>query len=432
MRYRRTTEAAWLSHRLTAEPACSIEIARYPGRHSGAPSVSLMLSSLAVTVFSYFCLCAAWPSLRVGRPRSVFWAAATSVFGFWIAARLLGGRLALPAGWVVSTWLSATVLGVPLAASALAWRWFGKTARGGSMHVPVLNESRRRFLGSGLALPGVAVSMGVGGASGGAHDFVVRHLELPIGGLPRAFDGFRIGQISDVHVGDFIRPELLERAVDEMNRARVDLQVMTGDLIDDLSLLDRTLLALGQSTARHGMLTVLGNHEKFRGLDRVLAAYERHRATSNVRLLVDESVVLDHGGARLRVVGVDYPMRSTGSRTPAKVERRALMSASAERAFARVARDETVLCLSHHPEFFPIAAEKGALLTLAGHTHGGQVAFLGRPLLQMYDYMLGRYRRGDAQLYVSPGTGHWMPFRVGVPTEVTILTLRSAPRRAVY
>jgi predicted MPP superfamily phosphohydrolase len=382
-----------------------------------------MLSSLVVTVLGYVCLCAVWPRVRLGRGRKVFWSAAALVFAFWIVAHLLDGRLALPAGWLVSTWLSATVLAVPLAVAVLSLRWFGKALR---VRAPALNEGRRRFLGGGLALPGVAVSVGAGGASVGAQDFVVRHVDLPIEGLPSALNGFRIGQISDVHVGDFIRPELLERAVEAMNHVRVDLQVMTGDLIDDLSLLDRTMLALGRSAARHGMLTVLGNHEKFRGLDRVLAAYERHRSSSGVRLLVDDSVVLDHGGARVRVVGVDYPMRRHGSRTPAKVERRALMEASSERAFAGVSRGEFVLCLSHHPEFFPIAADKGARLTLSGHTHGGQVAFLGRPLLQMYEYMLGRYRRGGAQLYVSPGTGHWMPFRVGVPTEVTILTLRSA------
>jgi hypothetical protein len=86
-----------------------------------------------------------------------------------------------------------------------------------------------------------------------------------------------------------------------------------------------------------------------------------------------------------------------------------------------------VLCLTHHPDFFPLAAERGARLTLAGHTHGGQVGFWRIPLFSFsFEHMLGRYRRGDSHLYVSSGTGHCFPFRVGIPTEVTVLTLRAA------
>jgi len=89
--------------------------------------------------------------------------------------------------------------------------------------------------------------------------------------------------------------------------------------------------------------------------------------------------------------------------------------------------DELVLCLTHHPSFFPYAAQKGAHLTLAGHTHGGQVALLGMPLFWFaFEFMLGRYKSKDSHLYVSGGTGHWLPFRLGVPPEVTILTLRAA------
>jgi predicted MPP superfamily phosphohydrolase len=85
-----------------------------------------------------------------------------------------------------------------------------------------------------------------------------------------------------------------------------------------------------------------------------------------------------------------------------------------------------VLCLSHHPEFFPIAVEKGAHLTLSGHTHGGQVAFFGIPAFAFaFKHMLGRYFEKSRHLYVSGGTGHWLPFRLGVPAEVTIVTLRA-------
>ena len=92
-------------------------------------------------------------------------------------------------------------------------------------------------------------------------------------------------------------------------------------------------------------------------------------------------------------------------------------------------RDPSVpaIVLAHHPDFFPHAAKHGAALTLSGHTHGGQVGAFGRSLTGFgFKYPLGRYRLGDSHLYVSGGTGHWFPFRLGVPREVTVLTLRRA------
>jgi predicted MPP superfamily phosphohydrolase len=171
------------------------------------------------------------------------------------------------------------------------------------------------------------------------------------------------------------------------------------------------------------MLDILGNHDHWRGQDRILEGYESlAKREAPVRQLVDESLVIEHAGERLRVVGVDYPM---GGRNPLMKAQR--MRRSAEVAFQGTSPGETVLCLSHHPSFFPYAAERGAHLTLAGHTHGGQVALLGIPLFGfVFEYMLGRYKHKDSHLYVSGGTGHWLPFRIGIPAEVTILTLRKA------
>jgi hypothetical protein len=197
---------------------------------------------------------------------------------------------------------------------------------------------------------------------------------------------------------------------------------MTGDLIDDLSQLDGTMAALAECRAPHGMLAVLGNHEHWRGLGAVREAYAAlERRGGPVRLLVDASHAFEHAGERVRVVGVDYPI---GRRPGAKAEG---MRRSADVAFQGAApEEELVLCLSHHPDFFPYAAERGARLTLAGHTHGGQVAFFGIPLFGFaFEFMLGRFRRKDSHLYVSGGTGHWLPFRLGVPPEVTLLTLRA-------
>ena len=387
-----------------------------------------MILAIVLTTLAYGLLRAMWPALRSRRGSMSFWGAALVVFGVWMLARFIDGRFAPPAGWLVSSWVGASLVCIGVGLAMILLRGVSGLARRiGALTTaaPEVDESRRRFIGGGLALPGVAVSIGVGGASGGAGEFTVRHVDVRVAGLPPAFHGFRIGQITDVHIGDFIQPEYLARAVDAMNAANVHLQVMTGDLIDDLTLLEPTFEALGRCRAAHGMLAVLGNHEKFRGLGEVLAAYERH-AQGPVRLLVDQNVLLTHQGAPLRVVGVDYPMRRRSDAGNRRERQRAMMRTSAEVAFRGCLPGETVMCLTHHPDFFPFAEERGAALTLAGHTHGGQVAFLGRSLLQTYDHMFGLYKRPRGQLYVSGGTGHWLPFRVGMPTEVTILTLRPA------
>jgi uncharacterized protein len=284
-------------------------------------------------------------------------------------------------------------------------------------------ERRSVIMNVGRAVPFMAMGTSSAGVASGISGFEVRELEVRIRDLPSALEGFRIGQITDIHVGPFISPEYVRSAVEAMNSANVHLQVMTGDLIDDLDQLDETMAALEACKAPHGMLAILGNHEHWRGLDPILEGYESlAERGAPIRLLVDESRVIEHGGARLRVVGVDYPM---GGRNPLMKAQR--MRRSAEVAFQGTSPGETVLCLSHHPSFFPYAAEHGAHLTLAGHTHGGQVALLGIPIFGfVFEYMLGRYKHKDSHLYVSGGTGHWLPFRIGVPAEVSILTLRKA------
>jgi predicted MPP superfamily phosphohydrolase len=110
-------------------------------------------------------------------------------------------------------------------------------------------------------------------------------------------------------------------------------------------------------------------------------------------------------------------------------DQNAAMSAQASTAFTGLVSGETILALSHQPAFFPFAAAHGAQMTLASHTHGGQLRLFGRPLIDPYPYLQGLYRRKDSYLDVSAGFGHWLPIRFGVPREIVIVTLRSESRR---
>lgn len=408
-----------------------------------------LLILLLVNVGVWAVLRSLWPGLLRGWRLGAFLGGTFLSLAVWLFPLLAGRHAALPVGDVALRvfsvgWSVAAIIvvlaGTPI---ALLRKWVDRGPRGraeasapdtrapaaDAASVPAApaggpSLTRRSLLTNvGRAVPVLAAGTSSVGLASGVSGFTVRPVEVRLPGLPKALDGFRIGQITDVHVGTFIDTQYLHDAVRAMNDAQVDLQVMTGDLIDDLDQLDGTMAALSECKARHGMLAVLGNHEHWRGLRAIRRAYADVEARGGpVRLLVDASHAFEHAGQRVRVVGVDYPM--TGRSHRVKAER---MQQSAEEAFRDASPDDVLLCLTHHPDFFPHAAERGARLTLAGHTHGGQVAFLGIPAFWFaFKYMLGRYRQGDHQLYVSGGTGHWLPFRLGVPTEVTVLTLRAA------
>lgn len=390
-----------------------------------------------VNLGAYAVLRRLWPSLGQGWRRGLFAGLAVASLAAWglPLALGLGAHGTLPGIGVAlklfaSAWLVAGMmtlgLGGPL---VLLMRWRQRRAlarapaREGSQEAPGVDLERRSLLmGVGRAVPVVALGTSCSGVVQGSSGFVVQREEVRIKDLPAELEGFRIGQLTDVHVGPFVDVEYVQRAVAALDGEGVHLQVMTGDLIDDLTQLEGTISALGACQARHGMLAILGNHEHWRGLRPIRAAYAANaQGGGRVRLLVDESHVLEHEGARVRVVGVDYPM----GRVPGMKQER--MQRSAEQGFRGVEPGEFVLCLTHHPDFFPLAAERGAQLTLAGHTHGGQVAVWRVPVFWFaFKYMLGRYKHRGHHLYVSGGTGHWLPFRVGVPPEITVLTLRRA------
>ena len=92
-----------------------------------------------------------------------------------------------------------------------------------------------------------------------------------------------------------------------------------------------------------------------------------------------------------------------------------------------VATGDTVVLMSHRPDAFDYAASKDVHLTLAGHTHGGQIGFMGRSVFETYssgNYLWGEYTLGNSRLYTSAGAGHWFPFRLGCPTEAPVIELR--------
>ena len=393
--------------------------------------MSRLIGIVLVNLLGYLVLKRLWPDAVKGWRLKAGIGLALLSMAAWVLPVALGvgahGRVPVvgvplklfSAGWTIAAFI-VVLFGLPFVLVRW-WRGRGKPAPD-TANAGVDLERRSLLVSAGRAVPLVAMGTSSMGMVNGSVGFTVQQVEVRLRNLHAALDGFRIGQITDVHVGTFIGTDYVRAAVAAMNEAGVHLQVMTGDLIDDLEQLDDTMAALEGCKAQHGMMAIMGNHEYWRGAKPIFKAYEASQKRGGpVRLLVDSSHVIEHAGHRIRVVGVDYPM----GRGPGVRARR--FQGSADAAFQSVGEGELVLCLTHHPSFFPYAAQKGAHLTLAGHTHGGQVALLGMPLFWFaFEFMLGRYKSQDSHLYVSGGTGHWLPFRLGVPPEVTILTLKAA------
>jgi uncharacterized protein len=377
--------------------------------------LTVFIPSLILTAIIGAFLPLTWREGRKPFTVASFWGFALVVHLAWLAVPQLGAFAPLARGLAImwlGSMLSALMLLIPFVGLTALSNWHILKAM--STYLPITYVSCFLLAGVTLTLTSTA-------------SFVVRQEDIRVPGLPPGLDGFRIANLGDVHIGRFIDAPELSRGINIVNEHKVDLLVVTGDLIDDVSQLESSMRVLEQSNTPYKIVAILGNHEEMGDLSQILSIYHRHSA--RISLLVNENIAITHDGATLRIVGVDYPMNPKGGHMLPRPEQNTAMSAQADAAFTGLVKGETILALSHHPAFFPFAAAHGAQLTLASHTHGGQLRLFGRPLIDAYPYLQGLYQRRDSYLDVSAGFGHWLPLRFGVPREIVIVTLRSEPKR---
>jgi uncharacterized protein len=376
-------------------------------------------------------------SLRVSRGRVMpGHSALTSFAGLWFVAAL-GGYLCIKAVHIID-W---------------AWHRLHKPTQQEtkklSLAKPALqldfvpDPSRRTFFRTASVVAGAAPFLGVMyGYAGERLNYQVCRVEIPLANLPAQLDGMSIVQISDIHLSSYTTRESVRRVVDMANDVGADLAVVTGDLITGVhdSLVD-CVDEVRRLQAPLGVYGCNGNHEIYaRAEDLAARLYQQN----GMRMLRRENAIISFRSAQLNLIGVDYQRERTPS------GRKMQMLANVE---PLVRRDMPNILLSHNPNSFNRAAELGIELSLAGHTHGGQVQVeildvSLSPARFITDYVAGLYHRpllmpdeprrlgetiklmpnapnGLAALYVNRGIGTvGAPVRLGAPPEITHIVLR--------
>lgn len=234
--------------------------------------------------------------------------------------------------------------------------------------------------------------------------------EIVAAGWPKAFDGIRIGHISDLHVGVLMDVRRSLEIVAQLAAAKPDMVCNTGDLVDlHWEGVEPVADALAAIDAPLGNFFVLGNHDELDSAEDV----RRVVSAAGTTVLHDDVALVTRGEDRLRVGGIGW------ARTPARCK---------QRIDATIGDECVDLMLSHNPKAFDHAAERNIPVMLSGHTHGGQIARRNKPdanLAVSHRRSAGLYEHGDSRLYITVGAGSLFPVRWNVPAEIGILTVRS-------
>ncbi len=277
---------------------------------------------------------------------------------------------------------------------------------------PQFDPARRKVLqaaGASLCVaPLAATAFGIVRRN----QFRLSEVSVPIPNLPKDLEGLRIVQITDIHLSPFLSEREFAKAIDMANEARANIALVTGDLITRPGdPLDACLRQLARLRADAGVLGCLGNHE-------IYARAEDYVTEQGRRIGIDflrhEKRLLRFGNAALNIAGVDYQRMHT------------LYLLGADQL---VSPGAVNVLLSHNPDVFPVAAAQGYDLTIAGHTHGGQVdveiLHQHMNVARYYtSFVQGLYRRDRSSVYVSNGIGTiGVPVRLGAPPEVSVLRL---------
>jgi predicted MPP superfamily phosphohydrolase len=330
-----------------------------------------------------------------------------------IAERRIHPPLSRIIAWPASLWMGfGFYLLVLLGITDLVYLLGGGAAQaapGGGEDVGSAALLRAVFAGSAaFVIAGISLRSGL-------RDPEVRRLEIPLERWPAQLDGFRIVQISDIHIGPILGKAFAGRLVDRVNDLEPDLIAITGDLVDGaVAQVGDDVAPFGGLRGRLGSYFVTGNHDHYSGV----GSWCDHLSGLGVRVLRNQRVEIRDRETCFDLVGVDDHRGSHLGDDGGE---------DLELAFAGRDAARPAVLLAHDPATFKRASQLSLDLQLSGHTHGGQMWPFHYLVRLVMPFIAGRYRRSDAELYVSSGTGFWgPPMRLFAPAEITEITLRSS------
>jgi predicted MPP superfamily phosphohydrolase len=298
---------------------------------------------------------------------------------------------------------------------------------------PVSLDSRRKFITQiGIGLAAVPFLSLIYGVIKGRYDFKVHKIVLKSKDIPKAFDGFKIAQFSDLHSGSFEDQSGLLKGVELLQNQQPDMILFTGDLVNNHAHeIEPYISIFNDLKASYGKFSVMGNHDYGKYVLWNSEAEEQnnvkkirsHHKSMGFDLLENENRLIEKGGDSIRLVGVENwgnpPFPQYGD---------------LDKAIENTKASEFTILMSHDPDHWEektLKNDKMIHLTLAGHTHGSQFGieipgFKWSPVQYKYKRWAGLYEKMDRFLYVNRGFGFLgYPGRVGIWPEITIIELKA-------
>lgn len=277
-----------------------------------------------------------------------------------------------------------------------------------------IDESRRRFLAYGMnGGVSTAAMLLTGYGLAEARDVpAVKEVDIPFKNLPPQLEGFRIVQITDIHVSPTVKRPYVAGIVDKVNKLDADVVALTGDLVDgSVRRLSGDVEPLADVRSRYGNFFVTGNHEYYSGAP----AWIKKMEDLGYTVLNNTHRAIEHGGRKIVLGGVtDYRAgRFYDSHR-----------SDPEKALKGAPPADLRILLAHQPKSVFSAAKAGFDLQISGHTHGGQFFPWNLMVHFFQPYVAGLHQHENTRIYISRGTGYWgPPLRLGSPSEITLLHL---------
>jgi predicted MPP superfamily phosphohydrolase len=373
------------------------------------------LEGSALAVYALLLLLNLWPSHARESAHLTFYATLVQApFRYWTLASLLG--FIAVAGFFL--------LGKLIRGTQFVYRklWPRVISEG----EPLFSPNRRHFLTrTAVVLSTTPFAACAYGMLYERTEVETTHQKIFLPRLPKAFDGFRIAQLSDIHIGPFMPVEEIRRYVAMVNALKPDLIALTGDFVTWSGSPEGAVVqALSTLHAPYGLFGCLGNHERWA---RVENSITQLFAESGTKILRMQNAAVAASGERINLIGLDYQTKAPFGPTSDGIVPQYLSGVE-----KLMAPDTANILMSHNPNTFDRAAELGIDLSLAGHTHGGQVTleYISpniSPARLITPYVRGWFEKGQSQLYVNRGIGTiFSPVRFGSPPEITVYELKRA------